>query len=70
MRVDKSFEKALLELESLVKELENGEIELSEAVKKYNEGMNLSKYCHDLLKDAEGVIVKMMKDSELTDFNK
>jgi len=70
MSVDKSFEKALLELESLVKELENGEIELSEAVKKYNEGMNLSKYCHDLLKDAEGVIVKMMKDSELTDFNK
>lgn len=70
MSVDKSFEKALLELESLVKELENGEIELSEAVKKYNEGMNLSKYCHDLLKDAESVIVKMMKDNKLTDFNK
>jgi len=70
MSAEKSFEKALLELESLVKELENGEIELSEAVKKYNDGMNLSKYCHDLLKDAEGVIVKMMKDNELTDFNK
>ena len=70
MSEEKSFEKALLELESLVKELENGEIELSEAVKKYNEGMNLSKYCHDLVKDAECVIVKMMKDNELSDFGK
>ena len=30
--------------------------------------MKLSKYCHDLLKDAEGVIVKMMKDDKLVDF--
>ena len=65
---EKTFEKALEELELLVKELENGEIELNQAVKKYNEGMKLSKYCHDLLKDAEGVIVKMMKDDELVDF--
>ncbi len=67
---EKSFEQALEELETLVKELENGEIELSNAVKKYNKGMELSKHCHDLLKDAEGVIVKMMKDDELVDFNK
>ena len=65
---EKTFEQALVELESLVKELENGEIELNQAVKKYNEGMKLSKYCHDLLKDAEGVIVKMMKDDKLVDF--
>ena len=45
------------------------EIELSDAVKKYNEGMQLSKHCHDLLKDAENVIVKMMKDDKLVDFN-
>ena len=69
MSAEKSFEKSLEELESLVKELENGDIELNDAVKKYNEGMQLSKYCHDLLKDAESVIVKMMKDDELVDFN-
>ena len=66
----KSFEKALEELEQLVKELENGDIELNDAVKKYNEGMKLSNYCHDLLKDAENVIVKMMKDEKLEDFDK
>ncbi len=65
---EKTFEQALEELETLVKDLENGEIELNQAVKKYNEGMKLSKHCHDLLKDAEGVIVKMMKDDELIDF--
>ena len=66
---DKSFEKALEELEVLVKELENGDIELNDAVKKYKEGMTLLKYCHDTLKDAENVVVKMMKDDELVDFN-
>lgn len=65
---ENTFEQALEKLEQLVKELENGEIELNDAVAKYNEGMKLSKYCHDLLKDAEGVIVKMMKDDKLVDF--
>ncbi|MBN2605161.1 MAG: exodeoxyribonuclease VII small subunit [Bacilli bacterium] len=65
---EKTFEQALEELETLVKELENGDIELNVAVKKYNEGMKLSKYCHDLLKSAESVIVKMMKDDKLVDF--
>ena len=35
---EKTFEEALQNLETLVKELENGDIELNEAVKKYNEG--------------------------------
>lgn len=67
---NKSFEQSLTELEGLVKELENGDIELSKAVKKYNEGMNLVTHCHDLLKNAEEVIVKMMKDDTLEEFNK
>ena len=66
---DKTFEQALNELEILVKELESGDIELNDAVQKYNEGMKLSKHCHDLLKDAEGVIVKMMKEDTEVDFN-
>ena len=65
---ENTFEQALEKLEVLVRELENGEIELNDAVTKYNEGMKLSKYCHDLLKNAEGVIVKMMKDDKLVDF--
>ncbi len=69
MMSDKTFEQALNELETLVKELEQGDIDLKDAVDKYNEGMKLSKHCHDLLDNAEKVIVKMMKDDELTDFD-
>lgn len=66
---DKTFEQALEELEKLVRDLENGDIDLNEAVKKYNEGIKLSKHCHDLLENAESVIVKMMKDNELKSFD-
>ena len=66
---DKTFEQALQELEQLVKDLEQGDIELNQAVEKYNEGMKLSKHCHDLLASAEQVIVKLMKDDKLTDFD-
>ena len=66
---EKSFEQALSELEQLVKNLEDGDIELSKAVDTYNEGMKLSKYCHDLLEQAEQVIVKLMKDDKLEDFD-
>ena len=65
-----SFETALKKLETLVKELESGELELEIAVKKYQEGIEMAKYCHDLLKNAENVVVKMMKDDELVDFPK
>ena len=65
---EKSFEQALQELEQLVKQLEQGDIDLNEAVLKYNEGMKLSKHCHDLLDKAEQVIVKQMKEDELVDF--
>ena len=70
MAEKKSFEVALEELEALVKELESGEIDLSEAVEKYNQGMKLSEYCHTLLKEAESVIVKKMQGEELSDFEK
>lgn len=66
---EKTFEQAMQELDTLVKELEQGDIELSKAVEKYNQGMKLSKYCHDKLEQAEQVIVKQMKDGELSDFD-
>jgi exodeoxyribonuclease VII small subunit len=66
---EKTFEQAMQELDTLVKELEQGDIELSKAVEKYNQGMKLSKYCHDKLAQAEQVIVKQMKDGELSEFD-
>ncbi len=65
-----SFEENLEKLETLVKKLESGENSLDEAVKLYQEGIELAKLCHEELKNAEETIVKMMDKEELVDFNK
>jgi len=56
----KTFEELLKELESVVKDLENKEIELDVAVKKYQRGLELSKQCYEMLEAAEKLIVKDM----------
>lgn len=65
-----SFEENLTKLEDLVKKLESGENNLDEAVKLYQEGIALAKICHEELKQAEEVIVKLMDSNDLVDFNK
>ncbi|MDT8337547.1 MAG: exodeoxyribonuclease VII small subunit [Candidatus Izemoplasmatales bacterium] len=65
-----SFEENLEKLELLVKKLESGENNLDEAVKLYQEGIALAKICHEELKNAEEVIVKLMDSEDLVDFNK
>ena len=57
----KNFEELLKELESVVKNLENKDISLDDAVKKYQKGLDLSKECYKLLQEAEEVIVKEKK---------
>ncbi|HXV28111.1 MAG TPA: exodeoxyribonuclease VII small subunit [bacterium] len=47
------FEKALSRLEKLVEELESGNISLDEALKKYEEGVKLSRACQEKLAQAE-----------------
>jgi exodeoxyribonuclease VII small subunit len=48
-----SFEKALEKLESIVDQLESGDVPLADAVKLFEEGIALRKRCLGLLKDAE-----------------
>jgi exodeoxyribonuclease VII small subunit len=70
MEKELAFEEALKRLEALVRELELGELPLEAAVQKYNEGLVLAKRCHDLLKKAEGVVVKLADADGLVDFPK
>ncbi|MFA5560709.1 MAG: exodeoxyribonuclease VII small subunit [Acholeplasmataceae bacterium] len=58
----KSFEVLLKEFEQVVKDLENKEISLEEAVKKYQLGLELSKACYQMLERAQQVMVKEMKE--------
>ncbi|MFA5006420.1 MAG: exodeoxyribonuclease VII small subunit [Candidatus Izemoplasmatales bacterium] len=65
-----TFEEALKRLETLVRELEQGDLPLDQSVAKYQEGLALAKRCHDLLKVAETVVVQSAADTGLTDFPK
>ena len=40
-----SFEENIKELETIVKELENGDIDLDDAIEKYTKAMKLAKEC-------------------------
>ena len=59
----KSFEENLEELESIVKELESGEVDLDNAIKKYSEAMELAKFCSDKLKDATDKVNKILTEN-------
>jgi exodeoxyribonuclease VII small subunit len=48
-----SFEQALEQLEGVVRQLEEGEIGLSETLKQYERGVKLLRRCYDLLEGAE-----------------
>jgi exodeoxyribonuclease VII small subunit len=48
-----NLEKALADLESLVDELESGDLPLEKAMKKFEEGIKLTRSCQAALKEAE-----------------
>lgn len=61
-----NFEVAIKSLEQIVQELENGDLNLDESVKKFEEGMALSKKCTKILEEAERKITILIKEGENT----
>ncbi len=62
MSKKEKFEEKLAKLEGLIKELENGEVDLDEAIDKYSEAMKLAKECTDEINKAEEQINKIVKE--------
>jgi len=56
------FETSLKELEKIVRDLESGEINLDDSIKKFEEGIELYKNCRLTLNSAEKRI-KILTDS-------
>ena len=48
-----NLEKSLAELEQLVEELESGDLPLDKAMKKFEQGIKLTRNCQTALKEAE-----------------
>ncbi len=58
-----SFEEALLELETVVRQLETGKVKLDDAVKAYEKGVQLKNLCEEKLKNAKSKIDLLVIDN-------
>ncbi len=58
-----NLEKALADLESLVDELESGDLPLEKAMKKFEEGIKLTRSCQVALKEAEQKVEILLKSA-------
>ncbi|MFY9942971.1 MAG: exodeoxyribonuclease VII small subunit [Desulfobacterales bacterium] len=58
-----NFEKALQQLEQIVHELESGDLPLEKALKKFEDGIRLSKLCAQKLDETEKRVTLLMRDS-------
>lgn len=58
------FEKALSRLETIVAELEGGELSLDDSLRIFEEGVKLSKTCLKMLDDAEQKVEILVQDKD------
>jgi len=59
-----TFEEALRQLEKIVQELESGDPPLESAIKKFEVGMRLARYCNDKLDETEKRITVLMEKGD------
>ena len=61
----KDFEAAIAELETIVKKLEDGDLALEQSLARYERGVQLSRFCHAQLEQAERRIEILNERGEL-----
>lgn len=59
-----SFEQALAELESIVQQLESGEVELEKSIAIYERGAALRAHCEGKLKNAELKVERIVRGED------
>lgn len=68
--MNKTFEEQMQELEQIVQVLEKGDLSLDDSVKKFEEGIKISKECNKILEEAEKKITILVKqDDEVKEEN-
>ena len=63
-RKKENFEEALQKLEAIVTQMEEGDLPLEEALKSFEEGVRLAKFCTKKLDEAERKVEKLIRDQE------
>jgi len=61
----KDFEAAIAELDAIVRKLEDGDLALEKSLELYERGVQLSRFCHSRLEDAEKRIEIVNERGEL-----
>ena len=59
---EKTFDESLVDLEEIVKKLEQGDIPLEEALDKFQEGITLSRELKKTLQEAEKTLAKVVTE--------
>jgi exodeoxyribonuclease VII small subunit len=62
--VEVSFEKAMEQLEQIVQEMESGKLSLENALKKFEEGIKLSRFCSQILEETEKRITLLIENAD------
>jgi exodeoxyribonuclease VII small subunit len=65
-----TFEKAMKTLEQIVNELESEDQPLEKAIKKFEEGVQLSKFCAEKLDETEKRVTILLQDQKGDFFEK
>ncbi|WP_295612030.1 exodeoxyribonuclease VII small subunit [uncultured Methanobrevibacter sp.] len=68
--MEKSFEENMADLEKIVEKLENGDVNLDDAIEEFKKAMDLIKDCDSKLKNAEDTIAEIVgENKEIIEFN-
>ena len=70
MSVKASFEDKMKELEQIAQELENGDLNLDESMKRFEAGIKISKELTKILDEAEKKITILIEDNGKLEENK
>lgn len=57
-----TFESAMKRLEAIVRELEAGDLDLDNALKRFEEGIKLSRFCSKKLSESEKKVSLLLQD--------
>lgn len=63
MEKEKTFDEAMKELESIVNQLEQGDVPLEKALDQFQEGIKLSRYCKRIVEEAEKTVTTMINEN-------